>query len=495
MEETQLTQRFDLARAAAEPPLFVDLDGTLLAVDLLPEAVLSAACRQPLQLLRALVHLPQGRAAFKRVLAETVPFDPQNLPWREEVLEMIVAQRANGRAVVLATAADSAWAQAVADELGLFDDTLTSNGVNNLKGENKLAAIRDWCRREGFEAFDYAGDSAADLPIWRAARRAYLVAPSAAVAIQARANHADTNLLCRRPGRLAALARLLRPHQWIKNLLVLVPLVTSHRLLELPLLVAALTALVSFCLAASAVYVLNDLLDLSADRKHPSKRNRPFASGAIPVAWGPPLVVALGGAGLGLAAWFLPPAFAAALVVYVAATTLYSAWLKRVAMLDVIVLACLYTLRVLAGGLAVGIVVSEWLMAFSLFIFVSLAFAKRYTELARLGDDDGTTLAHRGYRRDDLTVLEVLGPASGLVAVLVLALYIQSQQMQRLYSQPWALWLLCPLLLYWISRVWMKAKRRELDYDPVVFAARDMVSLAVAALAGVLLCVASWHLH
>lgn len=491
MEETQSTPRFDLTRAAGEPPLFVDLDGTLLKVDLLPEAMLSAACRQPWRFLRAVAHLSHGRAAFKRALAEAVPVDPRNLPWREEVLELIASERAKGRQIVLATASDDLWAQAVADELGLFDDVLTSNGVHNLKGENKLAAIRDWCHREGFAAFDYVGDSAADLPIWRGARRAYLVAPSSAVASQAQANHADTQLLCRRSGRLAALTRLMRPHQWIKNLLIVVPLITSHRLLELPLVVAALTALVCFILAASAVYVLNDLLDLTADRKHPVKRKRPFSSGAIPVAWGPPLVVALSGAGLGLAAWLLPPAFTVALVVYIVVTTLYSSILKRIAMLDVIVLACLYTLRVLAGGLATGIVVTEWLMAFSLFIFVSLAFAKRYTELARLGDD-APAHDHRGYRHEDLSLLEVLGPASGLIAVLVLALYLQSQQMQRLYSQPWALWLLCPLLLYWISRLWMKAKRRELDYDPVVFAARDTVSYTVAVLAGALLWIASW---
>jgi len=492
MEETQSTQRYDLARAAAEPPLFVDLDGSLLKVDLLPEAMLSAACRQPMRFLRAVARLTHGRAAFKRALAEAVPVDPRNLPWREEVLELIASERAKGRPIVLATASDQLWAQVVADELGLFDDVLTSDGVHNLKGENKLAAIRDWSHREGFAAFDYVGDSAADLPIWRGARRAYLAAPSAAVASQVQSQHADTRLLCRRPGRLTALTRLMRPHQWIKNLLLVVPLITSHRLLELPLLMATFTALVCFSLAASAVYVLNDLLDLFADRKHPVKRNRPFASGAIPVAWGPPLVVALCGAALGLAAWLLPLAFTAAIGVYIVATTLYSSVLKRIAMLDVIVLVCLYTLRVLAGGLATDIVVTEWLMAFSLFIFVSLAFAKRYTELARLGDDD-SALVHRGYRRDDLSLLEVLGPASGLIAVLVLALYLQSQQMQRLYSHPWALWLLCPLLLYWISRIWMKAKRRELDYDPVVFAARDMVSYAVAALAGALLCIAAWQ--
>jgi 4-hydroxybenzoate polyprenyltransferase len=294
-----------------------------------------------------------------------------------------------------------------------------------------------------------------------------------------------------RGSRLPALARLLRPHQWAKNLLLIVPLITSHRVLEWPLLLEGFLAIVCFSLCASAVYVFNDLHDLESDRLHPMKRERSFASGAIPIRWGPPLIVLLAAAGLGIAGWLLPTTFVAALVFYGLATCAYSLVLKRVAMLDVTILASLYTVRVLAGGLATGVPVSEWLMAFSLFTFVSLAFAKRYTELARAASNEAR-IPGRGYLPHDLSLIETLGPASGLLAVLVLVLYMQSEQMRWHYGQTWALWPLCPLLLYWICRLWLKAKRQELNDDPVVFALRDPVSLVIALLAGALLMTASY---
>jgi 4-hydroxybenzoate polyprenyltransferase len=237
--------------------------------------------------------------------------------------------------------------------------------------------------------------------------------------------------------------------------------------------------------------VANDLFDLDADRRHPTKRRRAFASGALPVRLGPPLVIGLALGGFLTAAALLPAAFSLALALYFMASCAYSLWLKRAVMLDAIVLALLYTIRVFAGGLATGIPVSEWLMAFSLFTFVSLAFAKRYVELARLATTNETSAMGRGYRVEDLSLIESMGPAAGYMAVLVLALYIQSQQVLRLYHSPWALWLLCPLLLYWISRLWVKAKRGELTDDPVVFAIRDPVSLAIAGIALTLLATAA----
>jgi 4-hydroxybenzoate polyprenyltransferase/phosphoserine phosphatase len=489
MEETQPVPTL-AAPLADAPVLFVDLDGSLVKTDLLHEAILSLARHAPLKLLKAAGALHHGKAAFKQAVSECHQPDVAHLPWRQEALDLVAEERARGCKIVLATATHRAWAKLVVNECGLFDDLLASDGERNLKGRQKLAAIEDYCRKHGHAGFSYLGDSGADVVVWQKSRVAYLAAPSSSLWSRAAGQGRTVAAVGSRAPRLKALARLLRPHQWAKNLLLAVPLITSHRVLEVPLLVAVVLAMICFSLCASAVYVLNDLFDLDSDRVHPTKRNRPFASGAIPIHWGPPLVVLLGGAGLLLSSLALPEPFVGILVLYGVATCAYSLALKRVAMLDVTVLASLYTLRVLAGGLATGIPVSEWLMAFSLFMFVSLAFAKRYTELDRAEDDVGQ-LPGRGYRRHDLGLVETLGPSSGLLAVLVLVLYLQSDEMQERYQQAWALWLLCPLLLYWISRLWLKARRQQLHDDPVVFALRDPVSLGIALAAGLLLVAAA----
>jgi 4-hydroxybenzoate polyprenyltransferase len=276
-----------------------------------------------------------------------------------------------------------------------------------------------------------------------------------------------------------ALLAVLRPVQWVKNVLVFVPLLTSHNVFDVPLTLAALRAFVCFSLCASAAYVLNDLADINSDRRHPVKRYRPFASGELSVRWGLGLAIGLLMPAFALALLTLPIGFAGALGVYFAATCLYSFHAKRIAMLDVLLLAGVYTIRVIAGGLATGIVVSEWLMAFSMFLFVSLAFAKRYAELERLLREGEAGASGRGYCVGDIGLIESMGPASGYIAVLVLALYVNGEQMKTLYRSPWPLWLVCPVLMYWIGRLWFKAKRGELNEDPIVFALRDRVSLAL----------------
>jgi len=284
---------------------------------------------------------------------------------------------------------------------------------------------------------------------------------------------------CGRSARWQAVLAVLRPVQWVKNVLVFVPLLTSHNVFHLPLVLAALRAFVCFSLCASAAYVLNDLADIHSDRRHPVKQNRPFASGDLSVRWGLWLAVGLLVPAFALTLLTLPVGFSGALGVYFATTCLYSFRAKRIAMLDVLLLAGLYTIRVIAGGLATGIVVSEWLMAFSMFLFVSLAFAKRYAELERLLREGEAGASGRGYCVGDIGLIESMGPASGYIAVLVLALYVNGEQMKLLYRSPWPLWLICPVLMYWISRLWFKAKRGELNEDPIVFALRDRVSLAL----------------
>jgi 4-hydroxybenzoate polyprenyltransferase/phosphoserine phosphatase len=494
---TNLTKRQDEPmKADASPPLgsplFVDLDGTLIRTDLLDEAVLTLLKRSLWRFLGALARLVHGRAAFKRAISEAVSPEIHQLPFRDEVLEFVAEQRSLGRKIILATAADSAWAQCVADKLGMFDAVLASDGARNRKGPAKLEAIQAYCREHGYTEFDYLADSCADLPIWREARGVYLVAPSGRLLRKVREFAEPAAILGTRtafPSR--PLIAALRPQQWVKNVLVFVPLVTSHNVFHIPLVMAALVAFVCFCLCASAVYVLNDLADINADRLHPTKRKRPFASGDLPVGWGPPLASGLLMLAFIVSALALPAGFSAALALYFATTCAYSFVAKRIVMLDVLMLAGLYTIRVLAGGMATGIVVSEWLMAFSMFLFVSLAFAKRYAELERLVRTNVGTASGRGYLAADIGLIESIGPASGYIAVLVLALYVNGEQMKTLYRNPWPLWLVCPVLMYWISRVWIKAKRGELSEDPLVFTLRDRVSIYLGLIVVGLLVAAS----
>lgn len=279
------------------------------------------------------------------------------------------------------------------------------------------------------------------------------------------------------------LVSLVRPHQWTKNLLLLVPAVLAHHLTA-GTLTAALVSLVCFSACASAVYVINDWLDVDVDRAHPQKRHRPFAAGTIDLSLAPPIAALLAAAGFGLATLLLPWGFLASLAVYVCASLAYTLWLKREAMADVLVLAGLYTTRLIAGGLATGVPLSEWLLAFSMFLFLSLALAKRHAELTRLAAESAVSAEGRGYLVADRTLVGTLGPAAGYLTVLVLALYLNSDKVRTLYAHRLSLWLMCPLLLYWISRLWLLANRGELNEDPVVFAITDRTSLIVAGLAG-----------
>jgi 4-hydroxybenzoate polyprenyltransferase/phosphoserine phosphatase len=476
-----------------ERPLFVDLDGTLISGDVTQESVLAAIKRDPLTLLRLPGLLVRGRATMKRALAHQVMPDVQVLPYRQELLEFIRQERRAGRRVVLATASDRLYAESVAAAVDLFDDVLASDGHKNLKGANKLVAIQEYCRRHGYSEFAYAGDALADVPIWRAAAEVHVVAPGPFVRRAARQLDKPLHLHVRRHGVFRALWRALRPIQWVKNVLLFVPLLLAHQLGDTQKLLACCLAFAAFSACASAVYVLNDLLDIEADRHHPVKRRRPFAAGALPIYYGPLLAAGCIAFGMSLSWFTLPAEFAAYLVLYLVVNCLYSFWLKQKLVLDVLLLAGMYVLRIIMGGVAAELLVSEWLMALSMFFFTSLAFAKRYAELARLSEEDQQLARGRGYRVEDLSVIETVGPTSGYLAVLVLALYINSENatMKQLYTHPRALWLICPLFLYWITRLWFIVKRRELSEDPFLFALRDRVGIAVGILVVALAIVAS----
>ncbi len=463
----------------ASAPLCVDLDGTLLRTDVLWESVIALARHKPWLLALLPLWLVRGKAQLKRKLASHVALNPATLPYRTDVLDMLRAEHASGRELILTTATDAGPAEAIAAHLGIFSSVCASDGVTNLSGQRKLRAI---LLRVGNGGFDYIGDASVDLPIWRAANGAILVNPSKRVLSAAERDARVSAIMRGQPTLLPALLRSLRPHQWVKNSLLFVPLLLSHRIVNFGTLQQAMIAFAAFCLAASSVYITNDLLDLEADREHPRKRNRPFASGALPISAGVMMVPLLLAGAFALSLLLLPRVFTIGLGAYVALSTTYSLYIKQQVLLDVFVLAGLYTLRVLAGGLATGITISPWLAAFSMFFFTSLAFLKRYSELLLLREHSQNQFHRRDYAASDMDLLRSVGSASGFVSVLVLALYINSAEVLELYGRPEVLWLVVPLFLYWVSRLWLFGHRGKVQDDPIVFAIKDPASYAIAAL-------------
>jgi 4-hydroxybenzoate polyprenyltransferase len=427
--------------------------------------------------------LTEGKAQLKHHIAQRVELDVATLPYDADLLAWIRAERATGRRIVLCSASDAKFVHKIAEHLGLFDEVMASDGVTNLSSHGKADAL---VRRFGARGFDYAGNSHADVPVWRQARQAVPVAASAAV--RRAASHGATveREFVRAPVDVRVWLRALRLQQWVKNLLVFLPLLASHRFMELPLLASTLIAFFAFGLCASSVYVINDLIDIQNDRAHPRKRHRPFAAGTLsPVAGGAVSLCCLAGAfGLGLAAG---PAFEAWLGVYLLVTLLYTFLLKRKILVDALALAALYTLRILAGGAAAGIWPGFWLLAFSLFLFLSLAFVKRYSELEIVLHQGRQGALGRDYLISDLPLIETLGIVSGFSSVLVMALYINGESIERLYPHQNVVWLTVPIVLYWISRVWVKAHRGEMHDDPVIFAITDRLSqLSIAVFIGVM---------
>ncbi len=475
--------------------LFVDLDGTFVSTDVFAESLLLTAQQKPCLLLKLVSQLTRGPAAWKRTIAESVTPDLHRLPLNDDVVTLIEEHRAAGCPVILATASDRIWADPIAMESHLFDAVLASDGKTNLKGQQKLAAIREYCNEHGHGSFSYAGDSTSDLPIWQAADVAYVVSPTPSLASRVRRlENVEVHLTGPSRNTVRAIVKTLRPWQWLKNSLLFVPLLVAHDLTLLSRIPDVLMAFVAMSVCASGVYVLNDLLDISADRCHPTKRHRPFSAGTLPLALGPALFVGLLSCGLGLAVLMLRPAFAGILVLYLVLSLIYATQLKKAAIADVILLAGLYTLRIFAGGIAVDVVVSDWLLTLAVFLFTSLAFAKRHAELIRLKNEGRFRARGRGYVVSDLDLIRNLGPTSGYIAVLVFSLYAADPHIQTQYTNPWALWLVCPLALFWISRVWLVATRGLLNEDPVVFALTDRTSLSISLLAGGLFCLAAWPL-
>jgi 4-hydroxybenzoate polyprenyltransferase/phosphoserine phosphatase len=468
------------------PPLVIDLDGTLIRSDLLLESALWVLREHPLQLLLFVVWLLKGKAYLKARLAAVAPIDVTTLPYEPQVLALIKAEKARGRAIILATASHSHYAEQIAAHLGLFDRVMATTDAVNLSAHNKRDAL---IALFGKHQFDYAGNSSKDIPVWAAARHAYVVNPERGVVARA-SKIGNVKRIISSPGQAyTSWINACRLHQWLKNGLIFVPLLASHQLLHPDLITKGLLAFFLFGLCASSVYLLNDLLDLNDDRHHPRKRERPFAAGALSIKSGLlvfPLLLLL--AFLGGWLW-LPWQFVAVLAIYYTLTLTYSLSLKRLMALDAITLALLYTLRIIAGTFVFNSQLTFWLLAFSMFIFLSLALVKRYTEL-REARHQGHTMKTRGrgYYPDDLEMLSSLGAASGYMSVLVLALYIQDKNTIALYQHPQVIWLACPVLLYWITRAWILTHRGKMQDDPVLFALKDRAS----QLSGTLLAIIFW---
>jgi len=456
--------------AVALLPLCVDLDGTIVRSDTLLEGIFALPLNS--RLLWCFSGLFSSRAVFKKRIAESCNLNPALLPYNQELLAYLQQQKAAGRSLILVTAADITTARLVAGHLEIFDEVIASDGAENVKGRTKAAILTS---RFGEKGFVYAGNSRADLPVWRAANSAVIVNASRNVAGAARRIGAVETQIDERPSEFAGIVRAMRPHQWIKNILVFVPIITAHAVRDVWGWVHALFAFLAFCATASGIYLVNDLSDLTADRRHPRKRNRPFAAGTVPLHFG--VIIAMWLLGIGLELAILGKVLLIVLT-YAVMSIAYSAKLKEMPLVDVFMLAALYTIRLFGGGQSSGYAVSFWLLAFSNFIFLSLALVKRVAELKAIAPAD-SNIARRGYRLADIPILQMFGCGSALAASVVLALFVQAEATAERYASPSILWGLVPLMLFWQFRLWLATTRGNMRDDPITYAAGDWVTWLV----------------
>lgn len=462
----------------AEKPLVVDLDGTLIMTDLLHESALRLLKTSPWALSGLAFALVRGKAATKHHIATRTDLDPATLPYHADLLRWLSDERARGRRLVLCTAANDKFAREVAAYLGLFDEVMASDEEINLGGKSKAEAL---CRRFGRGGFDYAGNAVADLPIWKCAAAAIVVNGSSDLSAQVSAICPVTREFPRLERKPLDWFSLLRIQQWLKNLLLFAPVLAAHEFVHHEHILLLVAAMLSFSLSASATYLVNDLLDLDSDRIHPRKRARMLASGRVPIGVAVVAIPVLMSGGL-LLAWQIGQQFLICLLAYLLITLSYSWKLKRLILVDCITLAVLYTLRIIAGAAAVGMGLSFWLLAFAVFLFLSLAFVKRYAELEVQLLEGRDEIHGRGYLTSDAPIVQTLGISAGYAAALVFSLYLNSEEILFLYATPEIVWGAVLILLYWISWMWMQAHRGLMHDDPLVFAVKDRTSLLAGAL-------------
>ncbi|MFH1050742.1 MAG: UbiA family prenyltransferase [bacterium] len=464
-------------------PLCVDLDGTLISTDTLMESLLFAIKEKPYLLFLLPIWIFKGRGFLKKKIADTSLPDATLLPYKNNVLDFIKTEKNKGREIVLATATDNRIADSVAEHLGIFDKVIATNNNHNLRSKNKSNALVELYGERGF---DYIGDSIADLAVWKNADCSLLVEPANSLLKKVKSFSNNVIVFSKDTNKLKSFIKEIRVYQWIKNILIFLPFLMAHRP-ETGIIVNSIFAFISFSFVASFVYLLNDLLDIEADRQHPGKKHRPLASGIFPIHLGILVAPVFLLSGLAIGFFLLPYEFFITLIIYLLLTTGYTFFLKRIIILDVIILSCLYTIRLIAGANATGIEASPWLLGFSIFLFLSLAIMKRYTELGVMIEQNKTKTKGRGYRTEDIGFLNSIGPASGYMSVLILALYVNSEKVVWLYKIPEMLWLTLLCLLFWISRIWLIAQRGKMYDDPIVFIAKDYVSYIVGFIITILI--------
>lgn len=473
----------DTITPAQAPPLYVDLDGTLMKSDVLVESFFSFLKESPLLVFKSFGWLLGGKANLKQQIAQYADLDVALLPYNEELLKYLRLQKKAGRKIILATASNEKYANQIAKHLGVFDDVLASTGDLNLAGDKKVRAIEEHCQQRPFA---YAGNGKIDIPVWKQSNSAVTVNLPDATVKEIQKDTSIEKSFNYSQNTFGSFLKAIRVYQWSKNFLLLVPLITSHRFTEPATLLEVVLAFLAFSSCASSVYLINDLLDLSADREHPRKRNRPFASGSLALIVGALTVPLLLLMSFSIAVT-INGSFVGVLSLYFLVTLSYSLFLKQIVLVDILVLTSLYIMRVIAGAIAGDIALSFWLLAFSMFIFLSLALIKRCAELLVVKDQNLENQKARDYQIGDLQYVTSMGIASGYLAVLVMAMYIQSQAVVILYNNPTMLWMICPLLLYWISRMWLLTGRGEMHDDPLVFTLKDRHSHIVALFAAIIM--------
>lgn len=467
-----------------------DVDGTVLATDLLYETLIFAVKRDPTVLLFIPLWLMRGRATLKRKLAERASgLDVRLLPVNPAVVAYLESAAAAGQKVVLASASDRVLVERLASHLTFVSGVVASNGGVNCKGSTKAHLIE--AAFPGAE-YEYLGDSRADIAVWRRARKVVCVSRSSSFVSSVKSEFPSALVLSPAAhGGLGVIVRALRVHQWAKNILVFLPLILAHHIGDIDGWAKAVYAAVAMSLCASGVYVLNDLLDLESDRAHLRKKKRVFASGEVGILTGMAAFPVLFFSAFAVCS-LVNRESCIILLLYLLLTTAYSYRLKAIALVDIVLLAILYSVRIIMGGAATGIVVSQWLICLSMFLFLSLACVKRFSELLLLQSQGGKRTSGRGYSVDDSEQIASFGAASGYISALVMALYVSSREISVLYSHPTVVWLACPLLLYWISRIWLLARRGLIHDDPVIFALGDKVTYAVCILGALIFLSAKW---
>ena len=472
-----------MPKSLNQPTLYVDLDGTVIKTDLLFESILLLLKKNVFLALLMPIWLLKGKANLKHQLSKRVHIPVELLPLNTEFLGYLEEEVERGRNIVLISASSQLSVRQVSDHLGLFIDAMGSDKDHNLKSKNKVTRILQLDPKGGFI---YAGNSKADIAVWSEASEVILVNCKRSLADKLQHGSENIRHFDAPQSTLKKFWQAMRPHQWLKNALIFLPLILSHQLNQPNLLLQACIAFMSFSFVASSVYLLNDMLDLNSDRQHHLKSRRPFASGDLSLVYGylgAPLLLALGF----LTSLWLPAEFVFVLLSYWLMTTAYSLLLKSLFLIDVLTLASLYTWRIIAGSAAISVVTTYYLLAFSFFLFLGLAMVKRYTELLNLQNQGKSSIEGRGYGVENLQTLATIGGGSSLIAVAVFAFYINAPATTELYSNPLLLWAICPCLLYLLWRIWALARREKLDEDPVLFAITDRRSQLSAALCSLII--------